>query len=93
MSIYILTVTRIANLSYNKHSFYIDSVFDSEEKAWNRIEEKFYNLLRFLHKKALATAFMQTIARAIRFILSFGNDTLDTSKTKQKRRIATLISL
>ena len=45
MSIYILTVTRIANLSYNKHSFYIDSVFDSEEKAWNRIEEKFYNLL------------------------------------------------
>jgi hypothetical protein len=50
MSVYILTVIHIANLSYNKNSFYIDSIFDSEEKAWNRIEEKFYNFLPAIFK-------------------------------------------
>ena len=50
MTVYILTIIRMSNLSYDKNSFYIDSVFDSEEKAWNRIEEKFYDFLLAIFK-------------------------------------------
>ena len=42
---YIVTVTRYSNLSFNRDTSYIDEIFEKEENAWKRIEDRYYSML------------------------------------------------
>lgn len=42
---YIVTVTRHSNLSFDRDSSYIDLIFEKEENAWKRIEDRYYSML------------------------------------------------
>ena len=49
MKVYILLIRR-STLGF-KYDSYIDSVYSSEEKAWNRIEEKIYPYFETVEKQ------------------------------------------
>lgn len=55
---YIITVTRPSNLSFDRDSSYVDTIFEKEENAWKQIEKRYYIILDCIKRNGMSIRFI-----------------------------------